>query len=392
MRIVLVSSSSGSRGGGEHYFQLLANGLVRAGHDVVMMCATHPRMDSFVEGLDAAVDVDRIQYPNTYDYRGRCLTAILQKSLQSSIRRRIGNHRPDVIHVLKQNLEDSLDLVLATESLASSCWTTIHVTRTASELGQSMSTVRDILSRHVLRQYRGGVIVTSHACRKQLQSFLGFRGPKPRVIHNGIEDNPQVSADKNGVHKLETDCGEDLCVRMVCLARLEPQKDPLFFLTQVMPLLDPRLHLTWIGDGYLRSQAEQAVAELGLQDRVELTGWCQNPRERLRDFDLFVLPSRYEGFPFSILEAMAAGLPTIAHDVDGNSEAIVDGETGVLIRPSDAAHWIATLNGPALDASQRLGWGVSGCELYSREFTVDRMVEKTLACYRSQVSCEARVG
>jgi glycosyltransferase involved in cell wall biosynthesis len=86
--------------------------------------------------------------------------------------------------------------------------------------------------------------------------------------------------------------------------------------------------------GYL-SYLEGFARDLGIADRIHFVGWRQDVPEILRAADVMVLPSQAEGLSLAILEAMAAGLPVVATDVGGTSEAVLDGETGFLIPPDD---------------------------------------------------------
>ncbi|MCY7273996.1 MAG: glycosyltransferase, partial [Phormidesmis sp. CAN_BIN44] len=81
-----------------------------------------------------------------------------------------------------------------------------------------------------------------------------------------------------------------------------------------------------------RQSLERLAAELGVSDRVELRGWVENPRDHLAEFDVVAMPSRPEGFPLAMVEAMLAGRPVVATRVGSVPEAIIDGETGLLIK------------------------------------------------------------
>jgi len=89
--------------------------------------------------------------------------------------------------------------------------------------------------------------------------------------------------------------------------------------------------------GY-RSFLERRATELGIREHVHFLGWREDVADVLRAADLMVLPSLDEGLPIAILEAMACGRPVVATPVGGVPEAVVDGQTGLLVPPGDPAH------------------------------------------------------
>ncbi|HEV7307794.1 glycosyltransferase family 4 protein [Ensifer sp.] len=148
--------------------------------------------------------------------------------------------------------------------------------------------------------------------------------------------------------------------RVVAVGRLDRQKgfDLLIDAFATVTKLDPRLTLTIFGEGPERAALEAQVQRLGLQDRIRLPGTTKSPVEWLDAGDIFVLSSRFEGFPNVLLEAMSAGLATIAFDCPwGPSEIINTPEVGMLVPLGDIAQLTAAIRRLAGDAAlrQRLG-------------------------------------
>src|SRR5215470_10168096 len=118
MKVLLVSSGSGSRGGGEIFLGYLGKGLSERGHEVLMWIPKHQRMDELAEKCAPFARVFRTDYRNIYDYRGRSLSTCFNFGASRRIAHEWKALRPDVIHINKQNLEDGLDLLRAARHCA----------------------------------------------------------------------------------------------------------------------------------------------------------------------------------------------------------------------------------------------------------------------------------
>lgn len=210
-------------------------------------------------------------------------------------------------------------------------------------------------------------------------------GSTGTVIHNGIPplDPP---ADRATVHA-EFDIDPDRPV-VGAIARLAPQKDPLRILETVRNLQARRREFATvlIGSGPLGEECRRYVDEHDLHD-VHLPGFREDALELLHDFDAFLLPSRFEGFPLTVLECLHAGVPIVAHDVGGVAEAIDDGVTGFVVSPDEPDHeYVDRVEQLITSPGQREEMSQRARQVANARFTEERMVDEYRAVYRRVLS------
>ena len=132
------------------------------------------------------------------------------------------------------------------------------------------------------------------------------------------------------------------------------------------------------------------ASELGLGGRVRFLGYVADPAPVLAGAQLFVLSSRSEAFPRSVLEALRAGLPVVASAVGGIGEAVTDGVNGLLVpagNPEPLAAALQTLLG---DAPLRESMGAAARATYERRFRLEYMVDSTAAIYATLLGRTAK--
>jgi glycosyltransferase involved in cell wall biosynthesis len=177
------------------------------------------------------------------------------------------------------------------------------------------------------------------------------------------------------------------------VTRLSPQKAPLDFV-QAAGIIAQNLPEAWfvmVGDGPLRAQVEGLAAELGITDRLVLTGLRRDVPELMAAFDIFALSSLWEGLPRVLPQAMATGLPVVATAIDGNAEAVQDGLNGRLVPPSDPAA-LAQAVGELLGSPQlAVEMGAAGRQR-ALEFSAQQMVDDIAALYTRLMAQKGLTG
>ncbi len=148
----------------------------------------------------------------------------------------------------------------------------------------------------------------------------------------------------------------------------------------------PAAHLHLVGDGPERARFERAARGSTAAARIHFAGFQRDPTPWLRAADVFVLASRRESFPIVLGEARAAGCTIVATAVDGVPEALDEGRAGVLVPPRDPVALASALDRLLGDAAARARWRTAAQEGLGR-FRVERMVDETLATYRTSLAC-----
>jgi len=242
------------------------------------------------------------------------------------------------------------------------------------------------LSRWLWRQADAGIAI-SEAIRRFAIAYEGVSPQKIHTIHYGL-DPASVHAPPDARTRLRQELGLPADAPLVgSVCRLIEQKgldNALDGFAQVVAEF-PAAHYAIAGDGPLRGALEAQAARLGVADRVHFLGWRADAPAIFAALDVLLAPSRWEGFGLVFLEAMALGVPVISTRVSAIPEVIADGETGWLVPPDDPAAIAGALRAALADPDERCRRGEAGRARLESQFTVDAMVERTLAVYRGVV-------
>ncbi|MFW5993355.1 MAG: glycosyltransferase family 4 protein [Desulfohalobiaceae bacterium] len=218
------------------------------------------------------------------------------------------------------------------------------------------------------------IITVSHFDKSiGLQAGLAAES-KLTAIHNcmpdiGIQASPEIAHGR---------------VRIAMVARLDEQKDHSTLL-KALAAVQGDWSLDLAGDGPKQEQIQNQAKELGLADRIRFLGLRKDIPRVLAEANIFVLITNWEGFPRSILEAMRAGLPVIASNVGGISEAVQEGETGYLVPRGNAQVLADRLSRLINSPASRLRMGKAGRLRFQEEFLFERMASRTFKLYQELI-------
>lgn len=230
-----------------------------------------------------------------------------------------------------------------------------------------------------LRSLADRFVCVSAADREAAVAAGAVIAARTAVVHNGVP--PAPARDREASRAAFGLAAEDVAV--VSLMRLEPEKGPDVLVSAVARLAErgirPRVLIA--GDGSLRQATGAAIAAAGLGETVTLLGFTEDPDALLAAADVFVLASRWEGLPYSVLEAMAHGLPVVAPATGGMAEAVDPRVSGALVPPGDAAALADALSPLVEDAALRERQGAAGLRRWREGFTLEEMTSRFAALY-----------
>jgi glycosyltransferase involved in cell wall biosynthesis len=212
--------------------------------------------------------------------------------------------------------------------------------------------------------------------------------PRERVVTvpNGVDlPPPPAAACRAAVRHREGWNG----TRIVgTVSRMTPQKDPGTWLAVAarVAAVRPDVRFVWIWGGEQEAEVRRRAAALGLGDRLAFPGYRPDARELVGAFDVFLLTSRFEGLPYTAIEALGAGTPVVATDVVGTRDVVRHGETGLLGPAGDVAALAGQVTRLLDDPPLATRLAAAGREDVRRRFSLQAMVAQTAAVYEAVAS------
>lgn len=384
MKIAVFTKSTTlhkGHGGLETQNKALCDGLSKRGHDITVFS---PKRD---------VEFDKYE-ENGVNYV--FINADYKNYILSSFRKNSWSKKSLEIFT-DYHQKEKFDLVLGQSSAAESIIEnknklevkTVSISHgtTLSEFNtfvKNISGIKDLYwfvrnFQYFIRQYFGRqrrfvlhsdkVIAVSEYVKKALISETFVDERRVEVIHNGVDGDPYK------IEKSNRDVGG--LVHIYFIGRIERSKGILTIIDIISKVnKDVVLHV--VGAGPCQKEAEKLVAKYKIQEKVFFHGKMPH-FEFIKKFhpDIFVFPTkRIEGFPMVIVEAMFAGMPTIAFDCGGVSDAVIDEKTGYLIGAGKNAEFQEKLIELIDNFEIRQRMGNNSREIAEKEYTIDTMVDR----------------
>ncbi len=365
MKVLLLTSSS-NWGGTEIHTLGLASTLVQRGHDVHVLALGHEAFRNTPFAREGGFTLSQLFLPGPLRELGFW-----------TWRRLLKRYVADIAIFPKGHVKcGSLALDLAARRRFPSYLTIEHLQ--APDLGKRVGGshffgmipglglwwYREWLRYHARGRGPRRVICVSEAVRARLTQHYRWPARKLQVVHNGI-DTTRFRPDARARSASRRLWGvDDDAIVCGLIGRLAPEKGceiALDAFQKVSAELDrPDLHLVFVGDGPMAAELSQSVQKQGLQERVSFAGRTDRPWEVYPAVDVLLMPSRVEGLPLGLLEAMACGSCPVVMGVGGIPEVITDPRLGWLVAADDkAAFTVALRDAVQATAEQRNAIGKS---------------------------------
>jgi len=355
-------------GGGQKLTALVAAGLVREGYYVGVINLGSPgHYGSYLK--EHGVNVYNLglpMHPRLNDLK--CISIGLKHLFQIIFQK----PRWDIVHT--HMFRTSLLCALPARVSGSKLFGTVH---------RVYFKWQPLLER-ILSPLHESIIVDSLAVGRILQNATKIKADRYTVIHNGIDTkefaNPPSKEDARRILGLPL---EQIVITQI--AHLEIHKGQQHLIRAFSKLTGPPAYLLLVGDGPIKSNLECLSREMGVGDRVILTGSRSDLPLILSASDILALPSIFEGFGIIQAEAMYMGLPVVGTNRGGSVEVVEEGKTGFLVPYGDEealAHRLSQLKDSYI---LRQKFGEAGRKRVTEKFTQEVMVAKYISLYEGRL-------
>ena len=227
------------------------------------------------------------------------------------------------------------------------------------------------------------ICAVSETTRSFLRESENIAADRVSTIHNGINlETFQPRPHLRSSTRSRWDLPEDAFV-VGGIGRLTYQKNFALFLEVASAVIKHHPHAVFViaGTGEDDSALREQAANLGLGSQIRFLGHIEEISLLYPALDVLLLPSRYEGLPITVLEAMAVGLPIIASRLDGIAEVLVDGESGYLVEPDDRDAFVASIHQSISDPDRSRRYSEVALAKVRKEHSAEAMTRAVESIY-----------
>jgi len=240
----------------------------------------------------------------------------------------------------------------------------------------------------VLRRLATRVAVVAEGVRTPVARNFGVPLSHLTTLSNAIDQGTVRLPPAYDRVQMRRALGCDLGESLLCnVGRLDQSKGQADFVRALAEMRarnrDRTFHALLVGDGPRKDDLQCLAASLGLADRVHLLGVRRDVAEIVAACDVFVQASLNEGLSQAMLEAMALGIPVVATDAGGTSDAVRPGETGWLVPPADAPGLATAIEQALMDTREASTRAAAARQLIQRQFSLTRHLARLEDLYRS---------
>lgn len=294
-------------GGAETMCENLTYALLKMGHSVTVV-SLYNQQTPIAQRMEAAGV--RLLYLNK--------KLGLDLSMVTELVKIIRREKPDVVHT-------HLDVIKYTVAAARLCGVKrcIHTVHNVAQ-EEAEGRLQKLINTIYFKLGWSVPVALSPEVRATILSFYGLKEAQVPMIYNGVDLGKCIP-------KTDYSLGKPACLLHV--GRFNHQKNHSGLLEAFDRIVKqyPDCCLQLIGDGELREETEQLAVSLGIREKISFLGSQTNVYPFLQKADLFLLPSKFEGMPMTIIEAMGTGLPVVASAVGGVPDMLEDRVSGMLV-------------------------------------------------------------
>jgi len=381
-KILLISSNSSGRGGGERYLVYLAQGLKQLGCDVHCLLSNASYMDNWAKLLsEENAIVHRHFLVGLRDRRLRFFQSVLDVKQQGIISELCQSIKPDGILVNQQYDEDGLDYIAgALMAKSAPVAGIIHMPMTANKNDRPLGKLRGGFLKIWYQSHIYKLIFVSEGSKKEFEDYYNIRNTTT-VVNSGFIFSEKFDLDNFKLDNFKkTDTLQDSIPVIGFIGQFSSQKNLKLLVDSWLKSIsaEHQSYLLLVGDGEERSVIEKLLNKEAPQGSWHITGWQDQPEKHLPLIDIFLMTSHFEGLPLALIEAAGYGIPTVITNFNGATDVAKKASWVKVASQNDPNIIGQMLQEYILNLSTLKQQANNGREEFQQYFSVKRMAEDTI--------------